>query len=149
MGQPNKLFSFSFFHLLSRDVKLDLYYKTPAILLAKIFEYAKPRENRGQVSKLATLVKNFLPGLGHDRKGKSFRSASRPTSFNSLWVHQKYNRPNFQFVLVIFGCPERIELSTPDPQTGVLPLNYGHHVFETTNYTLAVPQLYQIYGWKV
>ncbi len=26
------------------------------------------------------------------------------------------------------GCLERIELSTPDPQTGVLPLNYRHHI---------------------
>ena len=25
------------------------------------------------------------------------------------------------------GCPERIELSRPAPQAGVLPLNYGHH----------------------
>ena len=42
-------------------------------------------------------------------------------------LKQKVHDP---FCLIhVFGWLERIELSTPLPQSGVLPLNYSHHKF--------------------
>jgi hypothetical protein len=39
----------------------------------------------------------------------------------------------------LFGRLERIGLSTPVPQTGVLPLNYSRHVVKTNEILNAKP----------
>ena len=41
--------------------------------------------------------------------------------------------PAIQTGIFVLGCLERIELSIPLPQSGVLPLNYRHHKLSLLN----------------